>query len=216
MDTNEPWLPRLLRAMTSWSVRNALALGGAEVIANNIWALKSGTIQDRTRKRFSLYLFLSCFFSSPEDEWLLITLSSHLQSRILKEPGRPRPAGESAAPSNDYLMRLRPPLSLLWANTGRKCASPWIVPDASIHLSACEFLPLALISLCVCQRQTVTRGPLLCTGIGSKLCHWDLLMSSVCYCILWHSANSVHPLLWCSFQPLNVETMTEILDQSIP
>lgn len=69
MDTNEPWLPRLLRAMTSWSVRNALALGGAEVIANNIWALKSGTIQDRTRKRFSLYLFLSCFFF-PSRRWM--------------------------------------------------------------------------------------------------------------------------------------------------
>lgn len=135
------------------------------------------------REIFTLLVpWLFFFFPPPEDEWLLITLSSHLQSRILKEPGRSRPAGESAAPSNDYLMRLRPPLSLLWANTGRKCASPWTVPDASIHLSACKFLPLALISLCVCQRQTVTWGPLLCTGIGSKLCHWDLLMSSVWCC----------------------------------
>lgn len=61
MDTNEPWLPRLLRAMTSRSVWNALALGGEEVIANNIWALKSGTIQNRTRELFSLYLFLILF-----------------------------------------------------------------------------------------------------------------------------------------------------------
>lgn len=70
MDTNEPWLPRLLRETTSWSVWNALALGGSEVIANNIWALKSGTIQDRTRERFSLYLFLGCFFFSPSRRWM--------------------------------------------------------------------------------------------------------------------------------------------------
>lgn len=54
MDTSEPWLLRLLRAMTSWSVWNASALGGEEVIANNIWALKSGTIQDNKRAIFAL------------------------------------------------------------------------------------------------------------------------------------------------------------------
>ena len=136
---------------TSWRIWKALALGGKEVIANNIWALKSGTIWDRTRKLFSLYWFLPPTLP-PENEWFLITFYFHLQSQILKEPGRIKAAGEFAALSNDYLMHLCHLLSLLCENTWRKYVSP--LNCSQLFYSPFSMLvpSLALISLCICQR----------------------------------------------------------------
>lgn len=105
---------------TSWSVWNALALGGEEVIANNIWALKL----ELSKTEQESYFHFTCSFFSPSRRWII---SNHiLFSSSELDPKRARSfqtAGEFAAPSNDYLMHLCHLLSLLCENTLRKCVS---------------------------------------------------------------------------------------------
>lgn len=90
-------------------------------MANNIWALKLEL--SKTEQESYFHFTCSFFFFPLEDELFLITFYFHLQSWIPKEPGQFKPAGEFAAPSNDYLMHLCHLLSLLCENTLRKCVS---------------------------------------------------------------------------------------------
>ena len=107
-------------------------------------------------------------------------------------------------------------LSLLCENARRKFVkSSELFPALLFTFQHASSFPWHWYHYAFVKGRLSLQGPLLCVTFGSKFCHWGLLISSVCYCTFWHSVNSVHPLLWCSFQPLNVETMTEILDQSI-
>lgn len=105
-----------------------------------------------------------------------------------------------------------------WKYTEEICKMSWVVPRLPFpsYLLPNEFLPLALISLCICKRYAVTWALLLYARLGNPSHLGDLLISSVCYCTVLASSKFRTANLWCPFQPLNVETMTEILDQSIP